>query len=54
MHPVLNDIKTALYNAGAAYASMSGSGSAIYGLFRELPDDGKIKFDKCFVWKGKM
>ncbi|MBO7495889.1 MAG: 4-(cytidine 5'-diphospho)-2-C-methyl-D-erythritol kinase [Salinivirgaceae bacterium] len=54
MHPILNDIKTALYNAGAAYASMSGSGSAIYGLFKQMPDDECFKFDGCFIWKGKF
>ncbi|RYD55341.1 MAG: 4-(cytidine 5'-diphospho)-2-C-methyl-D-erythritol kinase [Sphingobacteriales bacterium] len=32
-HPQLADIKQQLYNQGAIYASMSGSGSAIYGLF---------------------
>ncbi len=32
-HPALKAIKESLYEAGAAYASMSGSGSAIYGIF---------------------
>jgi 4-diphosphocytidyl-2-C-methyl-D-erythritol kinase len=32
-HPGLKDIKDQLYNQGALYASMSGSGSAIYGIF---------------------
>ena len=33
LHPSLRDIKNQLYTQGAVYASMSGSGSAIYGLF---------------------
>ncbi|WP_118973501.1 4-(cytidine 5'-diphospho)-2-C-methyl-D-erythritol kinase [Taibaiella koreensis] len=32
-HPVLQDIKAELYAQGAIYASMSGSGSALYGIF---------------------
>jgi 4-diphosphocytidyl-2-C-methyl-D-erythritol kinase len=32
-HAVLADIKQQLYDQGAIYASMSGSGSAIYGIF---------------------
>lgn len=33
--PVIRHIRDQLYDAGAAYASMTGSGSAVYGLFQQ-------------------
>jgi len=38
IHPAINSIKQDLYDAGALYASMSGSGSSVYGLFENEPD----------------
>ncbi|MFC1564402.1 4-(cytidine 5'-diphospho)-2-C-methyl-D-erythritol kinase [candidate division KSB1 bacterium] len=32
-YPQLKDIKTALYETGAAFASMTGSGSVMYGIY---------------------
>ncbi len=34
-YPVLEKIKKSMYEKGAIYASMSGSGSAIYGIFED-------------------
>ena len=35
LYPQIGAIKDRLYDMGAAYAAMSGSGSSLYGLFRE-------------------
>jgi 4-diphosphocytidyl-2-C-methyl-D-erythritol kinase len=40
-YPELRDIKGALERAGSKYASLSGSGSALYGLFRSPADAAK-------------
>lgn len=36
-YPAIASIKEALYEAGAYYASMSGSGSAVFGIFNSKP-----------------
>jgi 4-diphosphocytidyl-2-C-methyl-D-erythritol kinase len=37
-HAVIRGVKAALYEAGALYASMSGSGASVFGIFRQQPD----------------
>jgi 4-diphosphocytidyl-2-C-methyl-D-erythritol kinase len=53
LHPSLAEIKQKLYDAGAIYASMSGSGSAIFGLFTERPTFN-IEGDDLFVFVGQL
>ena len=35
IHPSLKEIKESLYESGAIYAAMSGSGSTLYGIFKK-------------------
>lgn len=37
-HAEIRGIKAALYEAGAIYASMSGSGASVFGIFKDTPD----------------
>lgn len=50
-YPEISEIKKSIYDLGAVYASMSGSGSSVYGIFRELPPQSDI-FDQYFVSGG--
>ena len=43
IYPELANIKSKLYDLGAEYAAMSGSGSTILGLFKVLPDLSEMK-----------
>ena len=36
-HPVIAELKQKMLDAGAVYAAMSGSGSAVFGLFEAEP-----------------
>ena len=46
-HPVLKQIKNSFYKNGATYASMSGTGSTMYGLFKKDVSTA-IKWDKRY------
>ena len=52
-YPILHDIKQKLYRQGAWYASMSGSGSAIFGLF-DQPRDITKDFPGMQIWFGEL
>lgn len=49
MLPVLGEVKGKLYEMGADFALMSGSGSTLFGLFREEPQDIGATFPGCFT-----
>jgi 4-diphosphocytidyl-2-C-methyl-D-erythritol kinase len=52
LYPIVEKTKKDLYELGAVYACMSGSGSAVFGLFEKEPD---IKHLTQFPhWIGKM
>ncbi|MDE7345341.1 MAG: 4-(cytidine 5'-diphospho)-2-C-methyl-D-erythritol kinase [Muribaculaceae bacterium] len=47
-HPILEDIKNRMIDSGAVYASMSGSGSTLFGLFRSKEEAGEASM----AWAG--
>lgn len=53
LYPQLAEIKETLYHAGALYASMSGSGSTMFGLFKSEPDLNEL-FQECFIFKSNL
>ena len=52
-HPRIAQIKQELYEAGAVYASMSGSGSSLFGIFKEATSL-KAAFPNDYVWEGAL
>ena len=46
--PEIADIKDELYDLGAVYAAMSGSGSSVYGIFKAPIENVEDKFCGCF------
>jgi len=42
-HLAIRGVKAALYEAGALYASMSGSGASVFGIFNETPDLSELE-----------
>ena len=53
-YPLLGEIKEKLYDLGADYASMTGSGSTIYGLFRQPLDAPAELFPGMFTCQREM
>ena len=51
-YPLMTDIKKELVNLGAAYAAMSGSGSTLFGLFTQKPQNLVVFESKGLVVKS--
>ncbi len=54
LYPAIGEIKKELYSIGASYAAMSGSGSALFGLFKKEPLHLKEKFPNMFSYCGRL
>ena len=50
-HPVIADVKQQLVDAGAVYASMSGSGSTVFGLFKEQAQAEQLRSVTDYIFK---
>jgi 4-diphosphocytidyl-2-C-methyl-D-erythritol kinase len=50
-YPLIKELKDSLYEQGAIYASMSGSGSSVYGIFNK-PIIVDAQLQKYLVWEG--
>ena len=53
-HPELKNIKEHLYSLGADYAQMSGSGSALFGIFKEQPHGIEETFKEHFTFMAQL
>ena len=52
-YPEIGKIKEKLYGSGAVYASMSGSGSSVFAIFKDEQDGVGEQFPDSFVWQGR-
>lgn len=52
-YPVIRIIKKNLYNAGALYSSLSGSGSTVYGIFTDK-SDLPFRLEEYLIYEGKL
>jgi 4-diphosphocytidyl-2-C-methyl-D-erythritol kinase len=53
--PVIGQIKDEIYRAGACYASMSGSGSSVFGFFHEKPNMARLNLPEgSVVWEERL
>lgn len=54
VHPVVGEIKAALYSSGAVFSLMSGSGSSVYGIFEKKPEGLPPGLSSMIIWEGTM
>ncbi|MEG2573670.1 MAG: 4-(cytidine 5'-diphospho)-2-C-methyl-D-erythritol kinase [Bacteroides sp.] len=53
-HPEISAVKDKIYDLGAVYASMTGSGSAVYGIFRVALPEVDHLFPGCFCRQREL
>lgn len=53
LHPPISEIKNALYKMGALYASMTGTGSTVFGLFNQEVDLKEIN-ESYFKFQAQL
>lgn len=52
-YPIIGELKNALYRSGAIFASMTGSGSAVYGIFGTKTEIPK-SIRHYVIWEGDL
>lgn len=56
LRPEIRAVKERMYGAGAMFASMSGSGAAVYGIFPDakMAEEARGGFGDCEVFAGVL
>lgn len=52
-YPLIKKMKDEMYNAGAIFSLMSGSGSTVYGIFKIRPQLS-VKLKSYMIYEGKL
>lgn len=53
-HPIIPAIRDTLYDMGATYAAMSGSGSCVFALFTHRQPSLSDVFPDCFTFQARL